>query len=66
MFIAAEARTTEERLEILQARIQVAAAQVSQNLQAPQSNGAAAIGIMPSRPRRLKAPAGVTPARQKK
>ncbi|MCW0209037.1 MAG: helix-turn-helix domain-containing protein [Achromobacter sp.] len=66
VFIAAEARTSAERLEILRARIQVAAAEVSLNLQAPQSNGAAAIGIMPSRPRRLKAPAGTAPARQRK
>lgn len=65
VFIAAEAHTSPDRLDVLQARIQVAAAQVSQNLQAPQSNGAAAIGIMPSRPRRIKAPAGATPARPK-
>lgn len=65
VFIAAEAHTSAERLDVLQARIQVAAAEVSQNLQAPQSNGAAAIGIMPSRPRRIKAPAGATPARPK-
>ncbi|WP_041652995.1 IclR family transcriptional regulator [Achromobacter xylosoxidans] len=66
VFIAAEARTSAERLEVLQARIQIAAAQVSRNLQAPQSNGAAAIGIMPSRPRRTKSPAGATPARTRK
>ncbi|WP_447918706.1 IclR family transcriptional regulator [Achromobacter aegrifaciens] len=60
VFIAAEARTSAERLEILQTRIQVAAAQVSRNLQAPQSNGAAAIGIMPSRPRRIKTPRSKT------
>lgn len=65
VFIAAEAHTSAERLDVLQARIQVAAAEVSQNLQAPQSNGAAAIGIMPSRPRRIKAPAGAIPARPK-
>lgn len=66
VFIAAEARTSAERLEVLQARIQVAAAQVSHNLQAPQSNGAAAIGIMPSRPRRIKTSAGATPAKSRK
>ncbi|MBO1013400.1 helix-turn-helix domain-containing protein [Achromobacter sp. SD115] len=66
VFIAAEARTSAERLEVLQARIQIAAAQVSRNLQAPQSNGAAAIGIMPSRPRRTKSPAAATPARTRK
>ncbi|MGS1006485.1 IclR family transcriptional regulator [Achromobacter anxifer] len=66
VFIAAEARTSAERLEVLQARIQIAAAQVSRNLQAPQSNGAAAIGIMPSRPRRIKTSAGATPAKSRK
>ncbi|MEN5063868.1 IclR family transcriptional regulator [Achromobacter aegrifaciens] len=67
VFIAAEARTSAERLEVLQARIQIAAAQVSRNLQAPQSNGAAAIGIMPSRPRRIKTSAGgAAPAKSRK
>lgn len=65
VFIASEAHTSVARLDILQARIQVAAAEVSQNLQSPQSNGAAAIGIMPSRPRRIRAPAGAAPARPK-
>lgn len=65
VFIAAQAHTSPQRLEVLQARIQVAAAEVSQNLQAPQSNGTAAIGIMPSRPRRIRAPAGASPARTK-
>ncbi|NMK45620.1 IclR family transcriptional regulator C-terminal domain-containing protein [Achromobacter sp. Bel] len=65
VFIASQAHTTAERLDILQARIQVAAAEVSRNLQAPQNNGAAAIGIMPSRPRRIRAPAGAAPARPK-
>ncbi|MGE8642640.1 MAG: IclR family transcriptional regulator [Achromobacter sp.] len=65
VFIASQAHTSAERLDILQARIQVAAAEVSQNLQATQSNGAAAIGIMPSRPRRIRAPAGAAPARPK-
>lgn len=62
VFIAAEARTPAKRLALLQERIQAAAAQVTQNLQGLQDNGAAAIGIMPSRPRRLKTPAGATPA----
>ena len=53
VFIASQARTTAQRLEALKTRIQAAAAQVSENLLAPQSNGAAAIGIMPSRPRRM-------------
>jgi DNA-binding IclR family transcriptional regulator len=65
VFIASQAHTPPERLDLLQARIQVAAAEVSRNLQAPQSNGAAAIGIMPSRPRRIRAPAGSAPARPK-
>lgn len=65
VFIASQAHTSAARLDILQARIQVAAAEVSQNLQSPQSNGAAAIGIMPSRPRRIRAPAGAAPARPK-
>ena len=54
VFIASQARTTAQRLEALKTRIQAAAAQVSENLLAPQSNGAAAIGIMPSRPRRMR------------
>ncbi|WYX19398.1 IclR family transcriptional regulator C-terminal domain-containing protein [Achromobacter xylosoxidans] len=66
VFIAAEARTPAKRLALLQKRIQAAAAQVTQNLQGLQDNGAAAIGIMPSRPRRLKTPAGATPARRGK
>ncbi|MCZ8440815.1 IclR family transcriptional regulator [Achromobacter xylosoxidans] len=66
VFIAAEARTPAKRLVLLQERIQAAAAQVTQNLQGLQDNGAAAIGIMPSRPRRLKTPAGATPARRGK
>ena len=63
VFIASQARTTAQRLEALKTRIQAAAAQVSENLLAPQSNGAAAIGIMPSRPRRMRT--GATPARTK-
>jgi len=65
VFIAAEARTPPDRLALLQSRIQTAASEVSQNLLGPQNNGAAAIGIMPSRPRRLKTPAGASPARRK-
>ena len=61
VFIASQARTTAQRLEALKTRIQAAAAQVSENLLAPQSNGAAAIGIMPSRPRRM----GHGPARRR-
>lgn len=53
VFIASEARTPPERLALLQARIQSAAKQVSQNLHAPRAN-ASAVGILPSRPRRLK------------
>ena len=63
VFIASQARTTAQRLEALKTRIQAAAAQVSENLLAPQSNGAAAIGIMPSRPRRMRTRTGATPAR---
>ena len=62
VFIASQARTTAQRLEALKTRIQAAAAQVSENLLAPQSNGAAAIGIMPSRPRRMWTRTGATPA----
>ena len=65
VFIASQARTTAQRLEALKTRIQAAAAQVSENLLAPQSNGAAAIGIMPSRPRRMRTRTGATPARTK-
>ncbi|AUT47169.1 IclR family transcriptional regulator [Achromobacter sp. AONIH1] len=65
VFIASQARTTAQRLEALKTHIQAAAAQVSENLLAPQSNGAAAIGIMPSRPRRMRTRTGATPARTK-
>ncbi|OKO71480.1 IclR family transcriptional regulator [Bradyrhizobium sp. AS23.2] len=61
VFITSEARTPPERLALLQARIQSAAKQVSQNLHAPRAN-TSAIGILPSRPRRLKSPAGTDAA----
>lgn len=57
VFITAEVRTPPERLDLLKQRIQEAASQVSANLHTPQTNGEPAIGIMPSRPRRLKTPA---------
>ncbi|WP_027552144.1 IclR family transcriptional regulator [Bradyrhizobium sp. Cp5.3] len=61
VFITSEARTPPERLALLQARIQSAAKQVSQNLHAPRAN-APAIGILPSRPRRLKSPTSTAAA----
>lgn len=54
VFITAQARTPADRLELLQARIRQAAAEVSRNLLIPQNKSAAAIGIMPSRPRRSR------------
>lgn len=61
VFITSEARTPPERVALLQARIQSAAKEVSQNLHAPRANGSA-IGILSSRPRRLKLPAGTDTA----
>lgn len=51
VFISPERRTPAERLAVLQARIQVAARQVTQNLDDPRAKAA---NISPSRPRRAR------------
>ncbi|MFH7112195.1 IclR family transcriptional regulator, partial [Achromobacter xylosoxidans] len=66
VLIAAEARTRAKGLVVVQERIPAGAGEVTIILQGVQDIGGGGIGMLRWRPRRLKTPAGATPARRGK